>query len=153
MPPPYIDLPAKSIVSIESDEILPTPPAELAIPEVQKAPTVGSDESLRTPVAELEIPEVQKALTVASKRKYELVHDFPTPQVHGPKEVMIRNHAVALNPIDWKSVDYNFCLPAFPWVTGRESAGVVVKVGADVKDVKEGDRVWTSKCRAMISRS
>ncbi|KAK5124171.1 hypothetical protein LTR85_001874 [Meristemomyces frigidus] len=120
LPRPYVDLPAKSIVSIESEEILPTPPAEP------------------------EIPHVQRALIVASKRKYELVNAFRTPQIEGPGEVMIRNHAVALNPIDWKSVDYNFCLPEFPWVTGRESAGVVVKVGADVKGVKEGDRVWTS---------
>jgi hypothetical protein len=26
-----------------------------------------------------------------------------------------------LNPIDWKSVDWNFCLPAFPWVCYEES--------------------------------
>lgn len=58
---------------------------------------------------------------------------------------MIRNYAVGLNPIDWKSVDYNFCLPAFPWVTGREMAGVVERVGSEVKGCKVGDRVWTSK--------
>ncbi|KAK2755567.1 hypothetical protein FQN54_006507 [Arachnomyces sp. PD_36] len=59
-------------------------------------------------------------------------------------EVMIRNCAVGLNPIDWKSVDYNFCIPEFPWVTGREMAGVVEKVGAAVTNLKPGDRVWTS---------
>ena len=58
---------------------------------------------------------IQRALVVASKGQYEIKHDFPMPHV-GDNEVMIRNHYVGLNPIDWKSVDYNFCLPAFPWV-------------------------------------
>ncbi|TVY90942.1 G patch domain-containing protein, partial [Lachnellula willkommii] len=59
-------------------------------------------------------------------------------------EVVISNRATGLNPIDYKSVDYNFCLPEFPWVTGREMAGVVEMVGAGVRDVKVGDHVWTS---------
>jgi NADPH:quinone reductase-like Zn-dependent oxidoreductase len=57
---------------------------------------------------------------------------------------VISNHATGLNPIDYKSVDYNFCLPEFPWVTGREMAGVVEAVGSAVTDVKVGDHVWTS---------
>ncbi|KAH8883614.1 GroES-like protein [Thozetella sp. PMI_491] len=57
---------------------------------------------------------------------------------------MIRSRYVGLNPIDWKSVDYNFCLPAFPWVTGREMSGIVEKVGKDVTGIAPGDKVWTS---------
>jgi NADPH:quinone reductase-like Zn-dependent oxidoreductase len=57
---------------------------------------------------------------------------------------MIKPHAVGLNPIDWKSVSYNFCLPSFPWITGREAAGTVVNVHPSVTHIKEGDRVWTS---------
>ncbi|RDW65502.1 hypothetical protein BP5796_10194 [Coleophoma crateriformis] len=86
----------------------------------------------------------QRALTVCSKGKYALVDDFPAPELQHEQEVVIRNYAVGLNPIDWKSVDYNFCLPAFPWVTGREMAGVVERVGSEVKGCKVGDRVWTS---------
>ncbi|KAF2768367.1 GroES-like protein [Teratosphaeria nubilosa] len=122
-PPTIIGISAKSLVRIESDEIISTLESELQSPS---------------------IPSTQQAFTVAAKRKYALVYDFPTPQIQHPREVMVRNHAVALNPIDWKSVDYNFCLPAFPWVTGRESAGVVVAVGDDVKCCKVGDKVWTS---------
>lgn len=58
---------------------------------------------------------MQKALVVARKGEYEIRHDFPMPAV-GDDEIMIRGHYVGLNPIDWKSVDYNFCLPEFPWV-------------------------------------
>jgi hypothetical protein len=131
--PTIIGIPSKgSFISVESDEVLATPPPE---PEF-------------TP-----IPTTQKAFTVAAKRKYAMVDDFPTPQLQHHKEVIVRNHAVALNPIDWKSVDYNFCLPAFPWVTGRESAGVVVNVGSDVKTVKPGDRVWTSECHSSPAQA
>ncbi|KAH6649189.1 chaperonin 10-like protein [Truncatella angustata] len=91
-----------------------------------------------------EIPaQTQKALVVAEKGKYEIRHDFPMPAV-GDDEIMIRSHFVGLNPIDWKSVDYNFCLPQFPHVTGREMSGVVTQVGRSVEKFNEGERVWTS---------
>lgn len=89
------------------------------------------------------IPKVQRALVVARKGEYEIRHDFPMPHV-GDGEIMVRSHYVGLNPIDWKSVDYNFCLPQFPWVTGREMSGVVVQEGKDVAGFQEGDKVWTS---------
>ncbi|KAI1408311.1 GroES-like protein [Hypoxylon sp. FL1857] len=103
----------------------------------------STDESANVSVAEFTIPRVQKALVVARKGEYEIRHDFPMPIV-GDDEIMIRSHYVGLNPIDWKSVDYNFCLPEFPWVTGREMSGVVAQVGSAVTTFKEGDSVWTS---------
>jgi hypothetical protein len=60
--------------------------------------------------------EVHSALQVVRKGVYELSHSCPVPKFKGDEEVMIRNYATGLNPIDWKSVDYNFCLPEFPWV-------------------------------------
>ncbi|KAH9206106.1 chaperonin 10-like protein [Leptodontidium sp. 2 PMI_412] len=45
-------------------------------------------------------------------------------------EVIIKNHSIAINPIDWK-----------PMVLGCDAAGVVVDVGSDVHHVKKGDRV------------
>lgn len=95
-------------------------------------------------------PESQAALVVTPGRAYQLVHDFPAPTELGPQEVRIRNHATGLNHIDWKSVDYNFCLPELPWITGREMAGVVDKVGSAVSRVKTGDIVWTSKCSPLL---
>lgn len=92
--------------------------------------------------------KTNRALIVASKRQYDIV-DEPFP-AYNDDEVVISNYAVGLNPIDWKSVDYNFCLPEFPWITGREMAGVVEKVGSDVIDFKVGDRVWTSECDCFV---
>lgn len=59
---------------------------------------------------------VYSALQVVRKGIYELSNSCPCPEFRGDEEVMIRNYATGLNPIDWKSVDYNFCLPEFPWV-------------------------------------
>ncbi|KAI1642739.1 GroES-like protein [Daldinia loculata] len=106
-------------------------------------PTTTTDESANVSVAEFAVPGMQKALVVARKGEYEIRHDFPMPAV-GDDEIMIRGHYVGLNPIDWKSVDYNFCLPEFPWVTGREMSGVVAQVGSAVTHFKQGDYVWTS---------
>ncbi|KAH9885726.1 GroES-like protein [Xylariomycetidae sp. FL2044] len=109
--------------------------------------TESTDKSASISVAEFppqqRPPKVQKALVVAAKGEYAIRHDWPVPSV-GEDEIMIRSHYVGLNPIDWKSVDYNFCLPDFPWVTGREMSGVVAQVGSAVTGLKEGDAVWTS---------
>lgn len=85
-----------------------------------------------------------RALIVASKGTYDLVHE-EFPEMAHEKEVVIRNMATGLNPIDFKSVDYNFCLPEFPWITGREMAGVVEEMGEGVEGLRVGDRVWTSE--------
>lgn len=94
-------------------------------------------------VSELLQPETQNALLI-TKNGYKLSNSYPVPELQ-TGEVMIRNHATGLNPIDWKSVEYNFCLPEHPWITGREMAGVVARLGPGVKSVSVGDRVWTSK--------
>lgn len=87
----------------------------------------------------------QRALVVNHERKYELRPDFATPAYLADHEVKIRTCAVGLNQIDYKSVDYNFCLPQLPWITGREMAGVVDEVGSAVgSHLRPGRRVWTS---------
>ncbi|KAF3010346.1 hypothetical protein E8E14_008445 [Neopestalotiopsis sp. 37M] len=110
--------------------------------DVGKGSVSTSEGSVASSAADI-LPQVQKALVVAEKGKYEIRHDFPVPKV-GDDEVMIRSHYVGLNPIDWKSVDFNFCLPQFPWVTGREMSGVVAQVGKNVSGFQQGERVWTS---------
>ncbi|TVY51888.1 Trans-enoyl reductase lepG, partial [Lachnellula suecica] len=89
------------------------------------------------------IPTTNKALIVASKGTYAIT-DLPFPALAHANEVIISNRAAGLNPIDYKSVDYNFCIPSYPWVTGREMAGVVHSIGSAVTNVKVGDHVWTS---------
>ena len=88
--------------------------------------------------------KVNQALVVVEGKKYQILESFPYPSLQTQKEVFIRTRAVGVNPIDWKSVDYGFCLPEFPWVTGREMAGIVEEVGSEVTDVKVGQKVWTS---------
>ncbi|GLV47753.1 NADPH:quinone oxidoreductase [Thermus sp. LT1-2-5] len=68
--------------------------------------------------------------------------DLPVPEP-GPGEVLVKNLAVAVNPVDakiraagrWAGVEP-------PFVLGYDAAGVVAKVGPGVKDLKEGDEVY-----------
>jgi hypothetical protein len=83
----------------------------------QKADSVvQTSETSCGPPAITQSLRVQKALVVARKGAYEIRDDYIIPDLKNENEIMIRNHAVGLNPIDWKSVSYNFCLPEFPWV-------------------------------------
>ena len=76
-----------------------------------------------------------------SNLKYE---DVPDPKP-GPDEVLVRVHAASLNPIDWKmrsgAAKARFPIE-FPYILGRDLAGIVVSAGADVLGFKEGDPVF-----------
>jgi NADPH:quinone reductase len=65
--------------------------------------------------------------------------DVPTPQP-GPKEALVRIAASGVNFID---VYFRIGLykTALPFTPGQEAAGTVEAVGAEVKDLKPGDRV------------
>ncbi|PVH82613.1 putative zinc-binding alcohol dehydrogenase domain-containing protein cipB [Cadophora sp. DSE1049] len=63
---------------------------------------------------------------------------IPTP---GSKELVVRNHAVAANPADWKMQDFNVLIKEYPAVLGSDSCGVVAAVGSSVTKFKVGDRV------------
>jgi NADPH:quinone reductase len=74
-----------------------------------------------------------------------IIHgDLPDPK---PKrtECLVKVTAVDINPID--VYIRTGAIPAklaFPWILGRDLAGVVLEVGAAVKRFKPGDRVWAS---------
>ena len=59
-------------------------------------------------------------------------------------EIVVKNHAVAINPIDWLTqvIGY-FIFPwiKYPFVLGSDLAGEVVEVGKGVTRFKVGDRV------------
>ncbi|KAL5316884.1 hypothetical protein ACEPPN_015936 [Leptodophora sp. 'Broadleaf-Isolate-01'] len=63
---------------------------------------------------------------------------IPSP---GPKELVVRNHAIAANPADWKMQDYNFAIKSYPVVLGSDVCGVVTSAGSSVTKFKVGDRV------------
>jgi NADPH2:quinone reductase len=66
----------------------------------------------------------------------------PTP---GPSELVIKVHAIGVNPVDFKvragmRAD-PAATPAFPMVLGSEAAGTVTAVGGDVEGFTVGDEV------------
>lgn len=74
--------------------------------------------------------------------KYE---DTPTPKP-GPGEVLVRVHAAGVNPYDTYMRNGTYAIkPPLPYTPGSDAAGVIDAVGAGVKNVKAGDRVYTAK--------
>jgi len=65
--------------------------------------------------------------------------DLPHPAAN---EVLIRNAAIAINPLDWLLQDFAL-LPwlSYPAILGSDVAGTIVAVGGDVERFKVGDRV------------
>lgn len=59
----------------------------------------------------------------------------------GKGEVVVKNYAVAVNPVDWKIQDYGVFLQKYPNVLGTDVAGEIYEVGEGVTHVKKGDRV------------
>ncbi|KAK7628012.1 chaperonin 10-like protein, partial [Phyllosticta citricarpa] len=68
------------------------------------------------------------------------VADAPMP-VPEAGEVLVKNAAVAINPIDWKVQDLGIYLQKYPNIIGCDFAGVVEDVGAGVTRFKKGQRV------------
>jgi hypothetical protein len=74
------------------------------------------------------------------KDKKLAVRDAPMPTA-GAGRVVIQNHAVAVNPVDWKVQDYGAFVKEWPIVLGEDYAGEIVEVGEGVTHLKKGDRV------------
>jgi NADPH:quinone reductase len=70
------------------------------------------------------------------------LEEVPTPQP-GPNQVLVRNHAIGVNPVDtYLRANIDNRGPKLPYTPGSDSAGVVEAVGAGVTAVKPGDRVY-----------
>ncbi|KIV77896.1 hypothetical protein PV11_09672 [Exophiala sideris] len=59
----------------------------------------------------------------------------------GRGQVLIKNKAVAINPVDWKMQDGHLFPINEPKVMGNDVAGEIVEVGEDVSDFAKGQRV------------
>ena len=74
------------------------------------------------------------------KEKKLEVRDAPMPTA-GAGRVVIKNHAMAVNPVDWKVQDSGAFVQKWPVVLGEDYAGEIVEVGEGVTHLKKGDRV------------
>lgn len=62
---------------------------------------------------------------------------MPTP---GPADIVIKNPAVAINPLDWHMQDAGIFVKQWPAILGCDVAGEAYEVGRDVARFKKGDR-------------
>jgi NADPH:quinone reductase len=70
------------------------------------------------------------------------LEEIPVPPP-GPAQVLVRNRAVGVNPVDtYLRSNTDNRGPKLPYTPGSDAAGVVEAVGADVAGVKAGDRVY-----------
>lgn len=63
---------------------------------------------------------------------------YPTPDAD---EMVVKNAAIAINPVDWKIQDYGLFIQKYPIILGTDVAGEIVEVGDNVKNFKKGDHV------------
>ena len=74
----------------------------------------------------------------------------------GANEIVIRNRAVAINPVDTMTQaigDFIFPWLTYPAIFGSDVAGEVVEVGAGVTRFRPGDRVFGHAAGASKSRN
>jgi 2-methylene-furan-3-one reductase len=96
---------------------------------------------------EQNIPATQSALRwvkVSDKEPFEWTTSAPViqPSQLGDNQVLIEDHAISLNPVDYKMATMNFSKTILPAVPGYDVSGRVVAIGKSVKDLKAGDDVF-----------
>ena len=70
------------------------------------------------------------------------IEEVPAPQP-GATQVLVRNHAVGVNPVDtYLRSNTDNRGPKLPYTPGSDAAGVVEAVGESVTRVRKGDRVY-----------
>ncbi|MEU3340840.1 NADP-dependent oxidoreductase [Streptomyces sp. NPDC002144] len=85
-----------------------------------------------------------KAVTIDGFGAEPRLTDLPVPRP-GPGELLVRLHAAALNPFDWKVADgalKDAVEHRFPLVMGSDGAGVVERIGEGVNRFRLGDTVY-----------
>jgi NADPH:quinone reductase len=97
--------------------------------------------------------DVQMSWVSIFRMKAILAREFGGPEVlkledvadptAGPNQVLVRIHAIGVNPYDTYMLSGNYATkPPLPYSPGADAAGVVEAVGAAVTTVKVGDRVY-----------
>jgi len=78
-------------------------------------------------------------LTAAQARPLK-VDDAPMPEPSA-NEVVVRNYAVAINPVDWAVQTTGLFPLPYPHIGGCDTAGEITAVGSSVQGIKVGDHV------------
>ncbi|CAE6444947.1 unnamed protein product [Rhizoctonia solani] len=63
----------------------------------------------------------------------------PAPQKN---QALVKVTAAAINPVDWKIIDYGIFVEKFPTVLGTDGAGIIEAVGPEVTNFNVGDKVF-----------
>ncbi|KAK0514502.1 hypothetical protein JMJ35_003119 [Cladonia borealis] len=79
------------------------------------------------------------------------IEERPIPKP-GAGELLVRNAAVATNPVDWKMQSTGYFIDSYPIILGSDIAGTVEGVGSGVTHFKKGDRV-TGFARVLASKN
>lgn len=69
-----------------------------------------------------------------------VVRDARFPKA-GPGEIVVRNAAIAINPVDWHMTESGMFIKQWPAVVGCDVAREVFETGHGVDLFKIGDRV------------
>src|SRR5436309_3423281 len=73
------------------------------------------------------------------------LEEVPTP-TPGQGQVLVRNYAIGVNPIDtYLRANSDNRGPKLPYTPGTDAAGVVDAIGPGVTRVKVGERVYVSE--------
>ena len=89
-------------------------------------------------------PQQDLLLLHGPRQKYSLAKAQDIPILKDDREILVQVLAIGLNPVDWKGVDYDFGQPSYPWVNGRDFAGIVVRPPREKYSsrIKQGDIVF-----------
>ena len=91
----------------------------------------------------MSVPTTHKALLLHQESTPYVLGEVPVPRP-GPSEVLVKIMACALNPVDHTVAEPPYSkifITSWPHITGYDAAGIVVEVGKEVTNLKEGDKV------------
>ncbi|KAK5110651.1 hypothetical protein LTR62_005691 [Meristemomyces frigidus] len=90
----------------------------------------------------LSSPQQDILMLHGPRQKYSLEQFAEIPELRDDDEILVQVLCIGLNPVDWKGNDYGFGQPSYPWVCGRDFAGIVVKSSKSPGRVQQGDVVF-----------
>ena len=92
----------------------------------------------------MSIPETQKALVLPTKCADYIIRSVPVP-MPSPGQLLVKIHAAALNPVDWKIQKRGAFITEYPVILGSDIAGTVEALSVGVEGFAIGDRVLAAR--------